>query len=109
MGWKQDLRRLDASFPRGVLSKKLGISSQRIGIALAGKSNLDTDEKWRIRKQMEKLRGEHAAAHEVAIYALQMAYQLCEADEEEREKVLDRCVPMLEYKIEALTARPDDA
>lgn len=106
MGWKDDLHRLDQSFPRAELADRLGLSQRKIGMALSGASDLSVYERWRVREEMERLRAEHSIAQEVAVYALQMAYQLRDAPKERRDKILERCVPILEHKIEGLT---DDA
>lgn len=103
MGWKEDLHRLDACFDRAALADYIGVSVSWINKAFHDGRSTSAEYRWKVREALERLKGEHAAAHEVAIYALQQADQLRQADSmQEVEDILDRTVPMLEYKAEGL-------
>jgi hypothetical protein len=55
------------------------------------------------RKEVKRLQRDHVAAHDLGIYALQMAYELRDAEsKDDRDEILRRCVPFLEQKVEEL-------
>ena len=109
MTWKKALQRLDLCYDRVVLADQLGVRQRDVTMALNGTAkSVTTDLKRSARREIERLRRDHVAAHEVGIYALQMAHQLRDADSEDRrEEVLQRCVPFLEHKVEGLRASTD--
>jgi len=104
MKWQKALQHLDLRYDRDVLADRLGVRQRDITMALNGTAkNVSAQLKRRARQENERLRDEHVAADEVGIYALQMAYQLRDAESEERrDEILRRCVPVLEHKAEAL-------
>jgi len=104
MTWKKALQRLDLCYGRVVLADQLGVSSRDITMALNGTAkSVSADLKRNARKEIERLRRDHVAAHEVGIYALQMAYQMRDAESKNRrDEILRRCVPVLEQKAERL-------
>jgi len=106
MTWQKALQRLDLCYDRVVLADQLGVSHRDITMALRGTAkNVSPELKRSARREIERLRREHVAAHEVGIYAIQMGHQLREADSEERrDEILRRCVPVLERKAEELWA-----
>jgi hypothetical protein len=109
MSWKQDLRKLDACYDRSDLADLLGASQTKVTGALTGTRTPSPKLKRRIFAEMKRLRGDHVAGHEVAVYALQMAYQLRDADtRERRDEILRRCVPLLEHKAEGLRGIGED-
>jgi hypothetical protein len=73
-------------------------------MALSGKAkSVSSDLKREARREIERLRRDHVAAHDLGIYALQMAHQLRDAESEDRrDEILRRCVPFLEQKVEEL-------
>jgi len=105
MTWKKALHRLDSCYDRGVLARRLEVTPRAIAMALAGTAKrVSADLKRNARREMELLRSDHIAAHDLGIYALQMAYQLRDAESEElRDEILRRCVPLLERKTERLS------
>jgi peroxiredoxin family protein len=61
------------------------------------------------RREIERLRRDHVAAHDLGIYALQMAYQIRDAESEDRrDEILRRCVPFLEQKVEELRGAEEE-
>jgi len=84
MSWKQDLRKLDACYDRGDLADLLGASQAKVTGALTGTRTPGPKLKRRIVAEMERMRSDHTVGHEVAVYALQLAYQLRDADTRER-------------------------
>ena len=104
MKWQKALQHLDSCYDRGVLADRLGIRKRNITMALAGTAkSVSARLKRSARREIQRLQREHVAAGEVAIYALQMSYQLRDAESEERrDEILRRCVPILEQKAEAL-------
>jgi imidazoleglycerol phosphate synthase glutamine amidotransferase subunit HisH len=104
MTWKKALQRLTLCYDRVVLADQLEVSHRDITMALRGTAkNVNAQLKRNARKEVERLRRDHVAAHEVAIYAIQMGYQLRDADSEERrDEILRRCLPVLERKSEQL-------
>jgi len=65
--------------------------------------SVSADLRRKARREIRRLRRDHIAAHEVAIYALQMSHQLRDAESEDRrDEILRRCVPVLEQKTERL-------
>jgi hypothetical protein len=109
MSWKQALCQLDTCYDRDVLVDKLGASHREIAMALNGTADSVRPEvKRRVRDEIKRMKGDHTAAHEVGVYALQTLYQLRDAESEEiREEILRRCVPLLEHKVEGLRAPTD--
>lgn len=104
MTWKKALQRLDLCYDRVVLADQLGVRQRDVTMALNGTAkSVTTDLKRSARREIERLRRDHVAAHEVGIYAIQMGHQLREADSEERrDEILRRCLPVLEQKTEQL-------
>jgi len=104
MTWQKALQRLDLCYDRGVLADRLGVSHRDITMALRGTAkSVSPKLKRNARREIERLRRDHIAAHDLGIYALQMAYQLRDAGStERRDEILRRCVPVLEQKAESL-------
>jgi len=104
MTWQKALQRLDLCYDRVVLADQLGVSSRDITMALNGTAkSVSTDLKRNARREIERLRRDHVVAHEVLIYAVQMAHELRDAESEDRrDEILRRCVPFLERKAEKL-------
>ena len=104
MKWEKALRHLDLRFDRDVLADRLGVDQRNVTMALSGKAkNVSAKLKQRARQENERLCREHVVADETVIYALQMGYQLRDAESEERrDEILRRCIPILEQKAEAL-------
>ena len=104
MTWQKALQRLDLCYDRGVLAERLGVSHRDITMALRGSAkSVSAKLKRNARQEIERLRRDHVAAHDLGIYALQMAHQLRDAESEDRrDEILRRCVPFLERKVEEL-------
>jgi len=104
MTWQKALQRLTLCYDQVVLADQLEVSHRDITMALNGTAkSVSADLKRNARQEIERLRHDHVAAHEVGIYAIQMGHQLREADSEERrDEILRRCLPVLERKSEQL-------
>jgi len=104
MTWKKALQCLDLCYDRVVLADRLGVRQRDITMALRGTAkNVSVKLRRNARREIERLRRDHVAAHEVGIYAIQMGYQLRKADSEDRrDEILRRCLPVLEQKTERL-------
>ena len=104
MTWQKALQHLDLCYDRVVLADQLGVRQRDITMALSGKAkSVSVGLKRGARREIERLQRDHVAAYDLGIYALQMAYQLRDAESEERrDEILRRCVPFLERKVEEL-------
>ena len=104
MTWQKALQRLDLCYDRGVLADRLGVSHRDITMALRGTAkSVSAELKRNARREIQRLRRDHVAAHEVAIYAIQMAHELRDAgSEDRRDEILRCCLPILERKTEQL-------
>jgi hypothetical protein len=104
MKWKKALQRLDLCYDRGVLADQLEVPCRNVTMALSGKAkNVSPKLKRNARREIERLRRDHVAAHDLGIYALQMAHELRDAEgEDRRDEILRRCVPFLEQKVEEI-------
>jgi len=104
MKWEKALQRLDLCYDRVVLADQLGVRQRDVTMALNGTAkSVSARLKRNARREIERLRRDHVAAHGVGIYALQMAHQLRDAESEDRrDEILRRCVPFLEQKAEKL-------
>jgi len=102
MKWQTALQRLDLCYDRVVLADQLRVSTRDITMALNGTAkNVSAQLKRNARREIERLRRDHIAAHDLGIYALQMAHELRDAgSEDRRDEILRRCVPFLERKVE---------
>jgi hypothetical protein len=81
---------------------RLGVEQRTITMALSGKAK-NVSAKLRARQENERICREHVAADEAVIYALQMTYQLRDAESEERrDEIFRPCTPILEQKADAL-------
>jgi peptide deformylase len=104
MTWQKALQRLDLCYGRVVLADQLGVRQRDVTMALNGTAkSVSADLKRNARREIERLRRDHVVAHGVGIYAIQMGYQLRDAESEERrDEILRRCLPVLERKTEQL-------
>lgn len=106
---RKALHRLTESYPLEVLADRLQRSTRWVTMVKNDNAVMSPDEEWRVREELEKLQGEHVAAHELGIYAIQMVGQIRRANtKDEVDDFLDDVVPALEKKVQGLMVQKDD-